>query len=128
MELLARSGFAAFKKTDPYFFYQRQAVGMIGKISPQSIVDVNPFLGHALGARRAYQRVWQARHPLLAAAALHQLLINLPKVVRRSCPDIVRTISRFVPSWQIPLTSQDCPDTRRHVRCLRKRRQAGDSL
>ncbi|MBB4232886.1 hypothetical protein [Rhizobium mongolense] len=42
---------------------------MTGKISPQSIVDVNPFLRHALRTRRAYHRVWQARHPLLAAAA-----------------------------------------------------------
>ncbi len=67
-ELLARSGFAAFKKTNPYFLYHRQAVGLIRKIEPQSIVDVNPFLGHNCapvepirGCGRRAIRCWRLR-------------------------------------------------------------------
>ncbi len=92
-ELLSKSQFKAFKKTDPYLLSFRSFAEPVQR--SLNIVEVNPYLEHAYAARKAFHRVWKARDPVKVARALDQFLEGLPKVLRRSNTDIVRAVEQW---------------------------------
>ncbi|WP_156408828.1 transposase [Rhizobium sp. Root708] len=92
-ELLSKSPFKAFKKTDPYFLSFKSFAGFVNR--PSSILEVNPYLRQAFAVRRAFHRIWTTRDRTTAARALEQFLSEIPKVLRRSYPDVVKAVERW---------------------------------